>query len=77
MSQYWIIMAILLPIIGGVSVRFLPYKKKQELYMPATELLTTKFLTSVKTNLRDIFPSFSNFRFRLCTQDLKAPEFTV
>ena len=31
MNQYWILVAILLPMVGGVSVRFLPYKKKWEL----------------------------------------------
>ncbi len=33
MNQYWILIAILLPVIGGVSVRFLPYKKKWEFYL--------------------------------------------
>ena len=33
MSQYWILVAILLPIIGGISVRFLPYKKKWQLVL--------------------------------------------
>ena len=33
MNQYWIIVAILLPMIGGVAVRFLPYKKKWELHL--------------------------------------------
>ncbi|MBR2045193.1 MAG: proton-conducting membrane transporter [Agathobacter sp.] len=44
MSQYWIIMAILLPIIGGVSVRFLPYKKKQELYIFLQAIMITTSL---------------------------------
>ena len=33
MNQYWIIVAILLPMIGGVAVRFLPYKKMWELHL--------------------------------------------
>ena len=33
MSQYWILMAIILPVIGGVSVRFIPYEKKKEMYI--------------------------------------------
>ena len=44
MSQYWIIMAILLPIIGGVSVRFLPYKKKRELYIFLQAIMITTSL---------------------------------
>ena len=33
MSQYWIILAIMLPIVGGILVRILPYKKKSGLYV--------------------------------------------
>ncbi len=44
MSHYWIIMAILLPIIGGVSVRFLPYKKKKELYIFLEAVMITTSL---------------------------------
>ena len=33
MNQYWILVAILLPVVGGISVRFLPYKKKWEMYV--------------------------------------------
>ena len=33
MSQYWILVAILLPMIAGVSVRFIPFKKKQHFYI--------------------------------------------
>ena len=33
MNQYWILVAILLPILGGIAVRFLPFKKKRELYI--------------------------------------------
>lgn len=33
MNQYWILVAILLPMLGGVAVRFLPFKKKQHLYI--------------------------------------------
>lgn len=33
MSQYWILVAILLPIIGGVAVRFIPYKKKSQMFV--------------------------------------------
>lgn len=33
MSQYWILVAILLPILGGVAVRFIPFKQKKEMYI--------------------------------------------
>lgn len=33
MSQYWIIVAILLPIVGGIAVRFIPYKKKSQMFV--------------------------------------------
>lgn len=33
MSQYWIIAAILLPMFGGIAVRFLPFRKKEEMYI--------------------------------------------
>ena len=33
MSQYWILVAILLPIITGVCVRFIPFKKKHHMYI--------------------------------------------
>ncbi len=33
MSQYWILVAILLPIIGGILVRFIPFKKMKEMYL--------------------------------------------
>ena len=44
MNQYWILVAILLPMFGGVAVRFLPLKKKQHLYV---FLETIMVLTSV------------------------------
>ena len=44
MNQYWILVAILLPMLGGVAVRFLPLKKKQHLYV---FLETIMVLTSV------------------------------
>lgn len=55
MSQYWILMAILLPVIGGVSVRFIPYKEKKELYifleifMIATSLIVWGLILSGPT----------------------------
>lgn len=33
MNQYWILIAILLPIVGGVSVRFLPFQRKWGRYI--------------------------------------------
>lgn len=33
MNQYWILIAILLPIVGGVSVRFLPFQRKWVRYV--------------------------------------------
>lgn len=44
MNQYWILVAILLPMFGGVAVRFLPFKKKQHLYV---FLETIVVLTSI------------------------------
>ena len=44
MSHYWIIVAILLPIIGGVSVRFLPYKKKSQMYIFLEAIMITTSL---------------------------------
>ena len=41
MNQYWILIAILLPAIGGISVRFLPYKKKWELYLFIEAIMVT------------------------------------
>ena len=33
MSQYWILVAILLPMISGVLVRFIPFKKRNQMYL--------------------------------------------
>lgn len=33
MSQYWILVAILLPMISGILVRFIPFKKRSEMYL--------------------------------------------
>ncbi len=44
MNQYWILVAILLPIVGGISVRFLPYKKKWELYVFLEVIMITTSL---------------------------------
>lgn len=33
MSQYWILVAILLPMISGILVRFIPLKKRKEMYL--------------------------------------------
>lgn len=44
MNQYWILVAILLPMLGGVAVRFLPFKKKQHMYV---FLETIMLVTSV------------------------------
>lgn len=33
MSQYWIIVAILLPIMGGIGARFFPLEKRKEMYI--------------------------------------------
>ena len=41
MNQYWILIAILLPMIGGVSVRFLPYKKKWQFYLFIEAIMAT------------------------------------
>ena len=50
MSQYWIIAAILLPVIGGVSVYVLPFKNRKsmlwctELIVIATSVITAALL---------------------------------
>ncbi|MBQ8519678.1 MAG: proton-conducting membrane transporter [Agathobacter sp.] len=44
MNQYWILIAILLPIVGGISVRFLPYKKKWELHVFLEAIMITTSL---------------------------------
>ena len=43
MSQYWIIVAILLPIIGGVFIPVLPFVRKSQMffYIEAFVLLTS------------------------------------
>lgn len=33
MSQYWILVAILLPILGGVATRFIPFKKDRDMFL--------------------------------------------
>lgn len=33
MSQYWILVAILLPMISGILVRFIPFKNRKEMYL--------------------------------------------
>lgn len=33
MSQYWILVAILLPILGGIATRFIPFKRKNQMFL--------------------------------------------
>lgn len=33
MSQYWILVAILLPMLGGVATRFIPFKKESQMFL--------------------------------------------
>ena len=33
MSQYWILAAILLPMMAGIGVKFIPFQKKQHFYI--------------------------------------------
>ena len=33
MSQYWIIVAILLPVLGGVLVPVLPFTRKKQMFI--------------------------------------------
>lgn len=33
MSQYWILVAILLPVLGGIATRFLPFKKQGHMFL--------------------------------------------
>ena len=57
MSQYWIIAAILLPILGGVATRFLPFKKQNQMlvfvesYMITTSLIVWGLLLGGKTEV--------------------------
>ena len=44
MSQYWIIMAILLPMLGGVAVRFIPFQKKRDMYIFLEVIMVTTSL---------------------------------
>ena len=44
MNQYWILVAILLPMIGGVSVRFFPLKKRKEMYIFLQAIMITTSL---------------------------------
>ncbi len=57
MSQYWILVAILLPALGGIAVRFLPFKKKGhmfifvEAYMIITSLIVWGLLAGGTTEV--------------------------
>ena len=44
MNQYWIIIAILLPILGGIAIRFLPFKKKWHLQLTLEVIMITTSL---------------------------------
>ena len=54
MSQYWILAAILLPMMAGIGVKFIPFQKKQHFYifleicMIATSLIVWGLLLSGK-----------------------------
>ena len=43
MSQYWILVAIILPILGGIGIPLLPFRKRGQLllYIEAVTLLTS------------------------------------
>jgi len=43
MSQYWILVAIILPILGGIGIPLLPFRKRRQmlLYIEAVTLLTS------------------------------------
>ncbi len=57
MSQYWILVAILLPALGGIAVRFLPFKKKGhmqifiEAYMIVTSIIVWALLMGGTTEV--------------------------
>ena len=44
MSQYWIIVAILLPMLGGIAVRFIPFQKKKDMYIFLEVIMVTTSL---------------------------------
>ncbi len=44
MNQYWIIVAILLPILGGIAIRFFPFKKKWHLQLALEVIMITTSL---------------------------------
>ncbi|MBR4027519.1 MAG: proton-conducting membrane transporter, partial [Lachnospiraceae bacterium] len=57
MSQYWILVAILLPILGGAGVMLFPFKKKTywliylEVIMILTSVIVWKLLLGGKTEV--------------------------
>ena len=66
MNQYWIIVAILLPIIGGIAVRFLPFKKKAqmqiflEVVMVSTSLIVWGLIMGGTTEVFHVVHFFNN-----------------
>ena len=57
MSQYWILVAILLPMVGGVATRFIPFKKEKqmfffvEMYMIITSCIVWGLITGGTTEV--------------------------
>ncbi len=57
MSQYWILAAILLPVVGGIATRFIPFKKDKymflfvEAYIIATSVLVWGLLAGGTTEV--------------------------
>ena len=49
MNQYWILAAILLPILGGAAVPLLPFRKRKHMlvYIEAVVLLTSGIVGSL------------------------------
>lgn len=52
MNQYWILVAILLPVIGGVLVPLLPFKQRKQtlIYIEAMTILTSIIVWGVLSN---------------------------
>ena len=66
MNQYWILVAILLPIAGGIAVRFLPFQKKWqmplflELIMVSTSLIVWGLILNGPTDVFHVVHFFDD-----------------
>ena len=74
MSQYWIIVAILRPICGGIATRFLPFKKQGhmvavvEVYMIATSAIVWGLLAGGTTKVFHVVHFINDLFFTFLLQ---------